>query len=111
MPLLRLSLNLHPLNVLALPGTPVSPPALDTPSPTSGLPRWLGSKESTYQFRRLGFYPWVGKILWRRKRQPTPIFLPEKSQGQRSLAVYSPWSCKESDMTEQLNSHTITEES
>ena len=34
---------------------------------------------------------WVRKIPWRRKWQPTPVFLPEKSHGQRSLAVYSPW--------------------
>ena len=38
--------------------------------------------------------------------QPTPVFLPEKSQGQRSLAGYSPWSCKESDMTQRLSTHT-----
>ena len=47
--------------------------------------------------------PWVGKISWNRKRQPTPVFLPGKSHGQRSLAGYSPWGHKESDMTEQLN--------
>ena len=41
--------------------------------------------------RRHGFDLWVGKIPWRRKWQPTPVFLPEKSHGQRSLAVYSPW--------------------
>ena len=34
------------------------------------------------------FDPWVGKIPWRRKWQPTPVFLPGKSHGQRSLAVY-----------------------
>ena len=39
---------------------------------------------------RREFSPWVGKILWRRKRQPTPVFLPGESQGQRSLAGYSP---------------------
>ena len=38
-----------------------------------------------------GFNPWVSKILWRRKRQPTPIFLPGKSHGQRSLASCSQW--------------------
>ena len=37
---------------------------------------------------------------WRRARQPTPIFLPREFHGQRSLAGYSPWGCKESDMTE-----------
>ena len=38
--------------------------------------------------------------------QPTPIFLPGESPGQRSLAGYSPWGCKESDTTEQLT-HTV----
>ena len=38
--------------------------------------------------------PWVGKILWRRKWQPTPVFLPGKSHGQRILAGYSPWGHK-----------------
>ena len=47
-----------------------------------------------------GFNPWVGNIPWRRKWQPTPVFLPGESHGQRSLAGYSPWGCKESDMTE-----------
>ena len=41
--------------------------------------------------KRQGFNPWVGKIPWRRGWQPTPVFLPEKSYGQRSLAGYSPW--------------------
>ena len=40
----------------------------------------------------------VGKISWRRKWRPTPVFLPGKSRGQRSLADYSPWVAKESDM-------------
>ena len=44
--------------------------------------------------RRCGFDPWVGKIPWRRKWQPTPVFLPGKSHEQRSLAGYSPWSCR-----------------
>ena len=50
---------------------------------------------------------WVGKILWRRKWQPTPVFLPGESHGQRNLVGYSPWGRKESDMTEWL-SHTHT---
>ena len=37
-----------------------------------------------------------------RKRQSTPVFLPGASHGQRSLAGYSPWKHKESDMTEKL---------
>ena len=49
--------------------------------------------------RRPGFNPWVGKIPWRRKRQPTPVFLPGKSHEQRSLAGYSPWGSKQSDTT------------
>ena len=51
----------------------------------------------------------VGKILWRRKWQPTPVFLPRESHGQRSLVNYSPWGCKEPDMTEQLSTHTAQE--
>ena len=43
--------------------------------------------------------PWVGKIFWRRAWQPTPVFFPGESHEQRSLAGYSPYSCKESDMT------------
>jgi len=49
--------------------------------------------------RRLKFNPWVGKIPWRRAWQPTPVFLPGKSHGQRSLVGYSPSSQKESDTT------------
>ena len=47
--------------------------------------------------------PWVGKISWRRKWQPTPVFLPGESHGQRSLAGYSPQGHKESDTAEQLH--------
>ena len=58
-----------------------------------GLPPWLGGKDSTRQCRKQEFDPWVGRILLRRKWQPTPAFLPGKSYGQRSLASYSPWCC------------------
>ena len=44
----------------------------------------------------------VRKIPWRRKCQPTPVFLPGKYHGRRSLEVYSPWSHKELNMTECL---------
>ena len=47
-----------------------------------------------------GFNPWVGKIPWRRKWQSTPVLLPGKPHGQRSLVGYSPWGRKESDTTE-----------
>ena len=49
-----------------------------------------------------GFHPWVGKIPWRRAWQPTPVFLPGESEGQRSLVGSSPGGGKESEMTEQL---------
>ena len=57
-----------------------------------GLPWWLSGKEFACQCRRLGFHPWIRKIPWRRKWQSTPVFLPKKSHGQRSLAGYNPWS-------------------
>ena len=62
-------------------------------------------KESTFQFRRHrrhGFNPWVEKVPWRRRWQPTPVFLLEKSHGQRSLVGYSPKGCKELEETGQL---------
>ena len=52
---------------------------------------------------RCEFDSWVEKISWRRKWQTTPVFLPEKSHGQRSLVVYSPKGCKESDMTARMS--------
>ena len=48
----------------------------------------------------MGFHPWVGKIPWRRRWQPAPVFLTRESHGQRTLASYSPEGHKESDMTE-----------
>ena len=56
------------------------------------------------QCERPGFDPWVRKIPWRRKWQPTPIFLPGKSHGWRNLAGYSPWGSKESDTTKDFTS-------
>ena len=57
------------------------------------------------QCGRPGFDPWIGKIPWRRKWQSTPVILPGKSHGQRSLVGYSPWGRKELDMTELLHFH------
>ena len=54
-----------------------------------------------------GLIPGSGRSP-RRKWQPTPIFLPGGSHGQRSLVGYSLWGCKESDTTERLNTHTGT---
>ena len=63
-----------------------------------GLPWWLSGKESTCQRRRCkrcGFNPWVGKNPWRRKLHPTPVFLSEQCQGQRSLCrLHNPWGHK-----------------
>ena len=50
--------------------------------------------------KRLRFEPWVRNFPWRRKWQPAPVFLPGKFQGQRSLAGYSSWGCRELDTTE-----------
>ena len=74
-----------------------------------GLSRWLSGKESACQCRRCkrcGFDPWVGKIRWRRKRQPSPVFLPGESHGQGSLVSYSPWG--HSSRTWLSNYHPLT---
>ena len=68
-----------------------------------GFPGGASGKEPTCQWRRhkrCRVDPWVGKILWRRAWQPTPVFLPGESLGQRSLAGYSPLGRKGSDMIE-----------
>ena len=63
-------------------------------------PCWCGKMPvarsffSCLQCRRPGFYFWVRKIPWRRKWQPTPVFLPGESHGQGSLAHYSLWGSK-----------------
>ena len=49
------------------------------------FPGGSDGKASCLQCGRPGFHPWVGKIPWRRKRQPTPVLLPRKSHGRRSL--------------------------
>ena len=58
------------------------------------LQRWLSGKESGCQSKRHEFDPCVRKISWRRKWQPTPVFLPGKSHGQKSMSGYSPWGHK-----------------
>ena len=75
------------------------------------MARWLSGKEKVALVvknlpasegdTRLGFGPWVRKIPWRREWQPTPIFMPEESHGQRSPAGYIPQGWKESDRTEE----------
>ena len=92
----------------------------ESPDPTSlnwfldpliqRLPWWFSGKESACtvrRHRRPGFNPWVRKIPWKRKWQPTPVFLPGKVHGQRSLVGYSPWGFKELDTTEHTHTHTV----
>ena len=58
-----------------------------------GFPGGASSKEPTCwcrRHKRWGFDPWVGKIPWRRAWQPTAVFLPRESHGQRSLVGYGP---------------------
>ena len=50
--------------------------------------------------KRHGFDPWVGKMPWRRARPPAPVLLSGESHGQRSLMSYSPWGCKDLDITD-----------
>ena len=64
------------------------------PHPNPQNCEYFPGKESTCQCRSRGFDPWFGKIPWRSKWQPTIVFLPVKSHGQRSLVVYSPRGCK-----------------
>ena len=61
-----------------------------------GFPGGASGKESG----RHGFNPWVRKMPWKRAWQPTPVFLPRESHGQRSLMGYSTYGHKVSDTTE-----------
>ena len=68
-----------------------------------GFPDGSSGKEPAYQCRRhkkCQFDPWVRKIPWKSVWQPTLVFLPGKSHGQRSLTGYGPWCHKESDRNE-----------
>ena len=60
---------------------------------------WLRWSRIWPQCRRPEFNPLAGKMPWRRAWQPTPVFLPGESHGQKSLVGYSPRGRKESDMT------------
>ena len=70
-----------------------------------GLHWWLRWQSICLQCGRPGFDLWVRKIPWRRKWQPTPVFLPREPHGRRSLVGYSPWGRKESDTTRRLHFH------
>ena len=70
------------------------------------LPKWLSGKKSASQCRRRrrpGFDPWVGRILWRGKWQPTPVFLPGEAHGQRT-----PYRVSESCSRLSMLTHTLT---
>ena len=60
--------------------------------------------------RDIRFDPWVGKISWRRKWQPTPVFLPGKVHGQRSLVGYSPEGHIQSKSQTRLSTHAHMQE-
>ena len=72
----------------------------------TGFPGGASGKESGCQCRRrksCRFDPWVGEMPWSRKWHPTPVFLLGKFHVQRSLEGYSPWGCKQLEMTEPID--------
>ena len=72
-----------------------------------GFPDGRDGKESACNAGDLGSIPGSGRFPWRRKWQPTPVFLPGESHEQRNLVGYSPWGCKELNETKQLiHTHT-----
>ena len=78
------------------------------------LPRWLSGERIYLQCRRRRRHrrpeldAWIRKIPWRRKWHPTPVFLPGKPHGQRSLLGYSPWVAKSRLDTTEWLTHTHT---
>ena len=83
---------------------------LDTTTIDRGLPWWLSCQRICLYCRRPGFDPldpWFRKIPWRRKWQPTPVLLPGKFPGQRSLVGYSLWDPNKLDTTEWLHFHFL----
>ena len=71
-------------------------------------PTVLSPLASCGQSQRSSFFPFRLPMLhWSRKWQPTAVFLPGKSCGQRSLVGCSSWDCKELDTTEQLSTHAL----
>ena len=90
----------------SLPLAPPRRPFMTSPNLNS-LPSLVAQavKSICLQCRRPRFDPWVEKIPWRRRWQPTPVLLPGESHGWKSLVGYNPWGRKESDTTEQLHFH------
>ena len=75
------------------------------PSSILGLPWRRSQLRIRLQRRTPGFDLWIGKIPQRSKWQPTPVLLPGKPHGQRSLVGCSPWGHEESGTTEHLHFH------
>ena len=75
-----------------------------------GLPLWLRWCQICDNLPAMQETPVSLETLWRREQQPTPVFLPEESHGQRSLVGYNPWGHKELDMTEWLSTQIHTSE-
>ena len=69
---------------------------------TVNLYRGFPSGTCRRRYKRHRFYPWLGKVSWRRAWKLTPVFMPGESHGQRSLVGYSPYGRKESDVTERI---------
>ena len=90
------------LRAILIPACASSSPAFHLMYSAYDFPGGSEVKSVCLECRRPGFDPWVGKIPWRRKWQPTPVLFPGKSHGRRSLVGYSPWGRKESDTTERL---------
>ena len=72
------------------------------------FPGGSDGKESACNVGDLGLVSGLGKILWRKKWQPTPAFLPGEFRGQRSLVGFSPRGFKELDMTEATDTSSFS---
>ena len=78
-------------------------------SPVAGFPVGSEVKVSAWNVGDLGSIPGSGRSPGEGNGNPTPVLLPRESHGGRSLVGYSPWGCKESDMTEQLSlTHSLS---
>ena len=97
------------MNTLTARGPPPPPPLL--PLPTLQLCRLLLRQRLFPPVRSMPASVcqllFTVLLYWRRKSQPTPVFLPGESHGWRSLVGYSPWGRKESDTTEQIHTHSL----
>ena len=102
-------LHLLHWQVGSLPLAPARRPFMTSPNLNS-LPSLVAQavKSICLQCRRPRLDPWVKKIPWRRRWQPTAVLLPGESHGWKSLVGYNPWGRKESDTTERLHFHFLS---